>query len=205
MEARPHGAYRCPNRPSNLLNREVAVEAEDDRDPLVGIEAAEYALEGVAVVDLAVCVMRGRRRSCSIQIMVAPVAATPELVPARIDEDAAEPGVEPSGIAEPSVIAPSSDECVVGRIFCLLCVAEDETSEPVGRIEALVDKLLEGGGSGRPRICRDGSGFLGQADLSLWNDSAFLLLPTHQAFETFILRSTGLTHAHSPAGACGWV
>ncbi len=173
MEPRSHGAYRCPNRSSDLLDGEVAIEAEDDRDSLVGVEAAERAVESVAVVDLPVGVMRGSRRSCSIQVVVASVAATPEPISTGIDEDAAEPGVEPIGIAEPSVIAPSSDECVVGRIFCLLCVAEDEASEPIGRVESLVDKPLEGGGTGRLRVSRDGSGFLGQAGLSFRVHSAF--------------------------------
>jgi hypothetical protein len=191
VEARSHRAYRCPNRPSNLLNGEVAIEAEDDGDALVGVEAAERAVKGIAVVDLAVGVMRGRRRSCSIQVVVASVAATTEPIATGIDEDAPEPGVEPIGIAEPSVIAPSSDECVVGRIFCLLCVAEDEASEPVGRIEPLVDKPLEGGGTGRLRVCRDGSGFLGQAGLSFRDHSALLPIPTHQPCETFILRREG--------------
>ena len=188
MQAGADGSYRCANRASNLLNGEIAVKAKDDNDALVGTEAAERAVEGVAVVDLAMGVMWGSRRSCSIQIPVASVAATPEVIAADVDQDSSEPCVEALRIAEPMVIPPCSDECVVGRILCLLCVTEDETSEPVGRIEPLVDETLEGGGSGRLRVCRDDSGFLAQTGLSFREHPRPLPVSTHQGSETFILR-----------------
>ncbi len=149
MEARAHGAYRRADRPSNLLHGEIAVVAKDHRDALVGIERAERALEGVSLVDLAIGVMWGSRRSCSIQIGVASVAATPEAIPADIDQDSAEPGLEALRIPEPAMIPPGADERVVCCIFCLLSVAEDEASEAIGRIEAVLDQPLEGGRASR--------------------------------------------------------
>ena len=43
------------------------------------------------------------------------------------------------------MLLPSSNERVVGRIFRLLCVAEDEPCQPVAVVQACLDKLLERG------------------------------------------------------------
>ena len=131
MEARSHGSYRCANRACNLLHREVAVEAEDDGDALIRIEVRESAVEGVSVLDLPMGVMRVSPASCRIQLLVASNAPASKAVPTGVREDSAEPGVHSVGIAKPMQIPPGSRESVVRRIFCLLCVAEDETSEPV--------------------------------------------------------------------------
>jgi len=188
VEARADGAYGCAHRARNLLHREVAVEAKDDGDALVGVEMAERALQLVSVVDLAMGVMRGSDRSRSIQIIVASTPGTSKPVAAGVDQDPSEPGVEPVRIAEAAVIPPCSDERVVGRILGLLCVAEDEPGEAVGRVEALVDKPLEGCGSRRLRVRRDGSGFLAQAGLSLWAVFPPLPIPTHGWPKTFNCR-----------------
>ena len=188
MQARADRAYGCANRARNLLHREVAIEAKDDGRPLIGIEAAEGTLESIALGDLEMAVIRGSKRSCSIQIVMAPMTGASEAVATDVDEDPPEPGVELLGIAEAVVLRPSSDERVVGRILGLLCVAEDQPGEAVGRIEALVDKPLEGGGSRRLRVRRDGSGFLAQAGLSLWAVSPPLPIPTHGWPKTFICR-----------------
>ena len=168
MQARADRAYRCANRARNLLHREVAVEAKDDGGALIGVEAAKRALEAIALGDDVMGVIRGSERSRSIQIVMSPVAGTAEPVTTDVDEDSSEPGIELLGIAEAVMLPPCSDERVVSRILGLLCVAEDEPGEAVGRVETLVDKPLEGGGSRRLRVRRDGSGFLAQAGLSLW-------------------------------------
>ena len=168
MQARADRAYGCANRARNLLHREVAVEAKDDGGALIGVEAAERSLEAIALGDGLMGVIRGSERSRSIQAVVSSMSGTSEPVPTDVDEDSSEPGIELLGIAETVVLPPCSDEGVVGRILGLLCVAEDEPGEAIGRIESLVDKPLEGGGSRRLRVRRDGSGFLAQAGLSLW-------------------------------------
>ena len=168
MQPRADGAYGCAHRARNLLHREVAVEAKDDGDALVGVEMAERALQLVAVVDLPMGVMRGSDRSRSIQIIVASAPGTSKPVAAGVDQDPSEPGVEPVRIAEAAVIPPCSDERVVGRILSLLCVAEDQPSEAVRGIQALSDEQLEGGGSRRLRVRHDGPGFLAQTGLSLF-------------------------------------
>jgi hypothetical protein len=166
VEARADRAYGCANRARNLLHREVAVEAKDDRGALVGIEAPERSFKPIALGDDVMGVIRGSERSRSIQIVVSSMSGAAEPVPTDVDEDSSEPGIELLGIAEAVMLPPCSDERVVGRILCLLCVAEDEPGEAVGRVETLVDKPLEGGGARRFRVCRDGSGFLAQTCLS---------------------------------------
>ena len=188
MEARADRAYGCAHRARNLLHREVAVEAKDDGGALIGVEATERSLEAIALGDGVMGVIRGSDRSCSIQIVMSPVAGAPEAVATDVDEDSSEPGIELLGIAEAVMLPPCSDERVVGRILGLLCVAEDEPGEAVGRVEALVDKPLEGGGSRRLRVRRDGSGFLAQAGLSLWAVYPPLPIPTHGWPKTFICR-----------------
>lgn len=166
MQARAHRAYGCAHRASNLLHREVTIEAEDDGDSLIGIELPEGTLEGVTLVDLAMGVMRGKSCSRLIQVVVASVSLAAEPVPADVGDDPAEPCVEFGGIAEAGMVPPGSDERVVGRIFGLLCVAEDQASEPVRLVEALIHEPTEGCGSCRLLIARDGGGILAQTGLS---------------------------------------
>lgn len=60
--------------------------------------------------------MWGSSRSCSIQIVVAAMAPAAEPISTGVDEGSAESGVEPIGMWERSVVAPSSDEYGPGRI-----------------------------------------------------------------------------------------
>src|SRR5262245_8119971 len=99
-------------------------------------------------------VMRDSDRSCSIQIVVASPPGAPKAVATRIDEDPSEPRVELVGVAEAGEVPPGSDERVVGCILGLLCVAEDQAGEAIGRIQPVSDERLEGGGTRRLRVCR---------------------------------------------------
>ena len=129
--------------------------------------------------------MWGSRRSCSIQIVVASVAAAPEAIPAGIDQDSAEPGVESVRIPEPAMIPPGADERVVCCIFCLLRVAENQASEAIGRIEAVLDQPLEGGGASRLGVRADDAFTVAQPALPFREQSRPLLLSTSQPRETF--------------------
>ena len=166
MEARPDRSYRCAHRACNLLHREVAVETEDDGDALIWVEVREGAVEGIAVLDLPMGVMRVSVPSRSIKLLVASDAAASKAVAACVGKDSAEPGIHPVVIAEPMEIPPGSRECVVGRIFCLLCVAEDETCQPIGSVQAQVGETLECGSACRIGIGRDGPRVLRQLGLS---------------------------------------
>lgn len=188
MQPRAHGPYRRSDQARNVLNGEIAIEAKDHGDAMVGAEAAEGAIEGVTLVDLAMGVMRGSRLSCASQVVVASMASAPERVAARVDEDPPEPGVEPVGIAEPVVVSPCSDERVVGRIFGLLGVSQDETGEPVALVEAAFEQPLEGLPPSRLGIHRDDLRLVGQ--LRLRPGLLPSPEPTHQGPETFILRQS---------------
>ena len=182
MEARTDGAYRCADRTRNLLHREVAVIAKDDSDPVIGTECREGAPDRVAVIDEVMGVRRGRRLSCSIQIVVASELPSTKPISAGVDEDAIEPGVESLGITEPAMLLPGSYECVVGRIFRLLCVAEDESRQPVCIVEARTHEPLECGSAFDLGIGLEGPTGVAQLSLSTREPP---LVPTHQMPETF--------------------
>ena len=182
MEARADGAYWCADRTRNLLHREVAVVAKDHGDPVVGTEGCKGAPDGVAVVDGVMGVSRGRRRSCSIQIVVASELPSTKPIAAGVDEDASEPGVELVGIAESPMLLPGSYERVVGRIFRLLCVAEDEAGMSVGLVEACLHEPLECGSAFVLGIGLEGPTGVAQLSLSTREPP---LVPTHQVPETF--------------------
>jgi len=144
VEARAHRAYRRADGMGDLFDGEVAVIAKDDGDAVVDAEPAEGALERIALDDGAMGVIRGSRASRSIQILVASVSASAKVVTAGVDQDPAEPGLEPIGISKSPVVPPCANERVVGRIFSLLCVAEDEKGEPIRLVEVRPAQPLEG-------------------------------------------------------------
>jgi hypothetical protein len=88
VEPRANGAYRCADGACNLLHREVAVVAKDHGDAVIGTECRKGAPDGATVVDAEIGVILGRRRSCSIQIVVAPDSPPTEPVATGVDEDA---------------------------------------------------------------------------------------------------------------------
>ena len=81
------------------------------------------------------------------------------------------------------MLLPSSNERVVGRIFRLLCVAEDEASQSVRVVKACLDQLLERGSPCSLGIRRKGP--TGVAQLTLSN-SGPSPVPTHEVPKTFI-------------------
>jgi hypothetical protein len=93
---------------------------------------------------------------------VASVALSTEPVPACVRQDPAEPGFESIGVAEPREVSPGSGERLVGRIFSLLGISQDQASDAVGLIEARVDERLERGDTRRVGLCRDGTDLLRQ-------------------------------------------
>lgn len=173
MQPRADSAYGCAHRARNLLHLEIAVVAKDDGDSLVRAERPECAFQPFTLVDLPMGVMRGRDRNRSIQIVVASSSGTAKAVTARVDEDPAKPGVELVGVPKAAVLPPGSDERVVGGILGLLCVAEDQPGEAVRGVQPVSDERLEGGGTCRLRVRRDGSGFLAQAGLSYSSASPY--------------------------------
>ena len=147
MQSRSDRAHRRSRGTCDIVDWKVAVVAKDHGDPLIGVQDRECTLERVAVGEGRTGVMRGRRVSCSIQWVMASVALPSKSVAAGVDHDAVEPRIEPVGVAEARVIAPGSCESVMGRILGLLYVAENQAGEPIGRVEAILDEMLKGGGA----------------------------------------------------------
>ena len=191
VEARAHRSYRRAHRASNFVHVHVAVVTKNDRDALICVEVRERPVERVAVLDGAMGVMRGSPLSCRIQLVVASVPSAADPIAARVREDATEPGIETVGIAEARELTPSAGECIVGRIFGLLRVVEDEPGQPVRLVEPGGDKLLERGvtrGIGR---CRDGPELLGQAGLAFRSLLLHLYRRmTHRLHSIFVPQAT---------------
>ena len=185
MKARADGAYWDAERSSHLFHGKVAEVAKDHGHLLIGVETVEGAFDGVSLIDAAMGVMRGSRRVSGTEGLVTTPAAVPDAIPAGVDHDAVEPGIEVGGVAEPMVIAPGFDERVVGRIFSLLGVAEDEARQAVRGVEPLVDESPEGRGTGYPRVRPHGLLAVAQHSLPPGAARPSLVLTRHPR-ETFI-------------------
>ena len=164
MEPGADRAYRRSDGSCDLVDVEVAVVPKDDSNALIRVEILERAIEGVAVLDVAGGVMRGRVRSCAIQRVVPSVPTPAKPISAGVGEDASEPRVDALHVAELGEIAPGAGEGVVSRIFGLLGVAKDEAGQAIGLVQARVDKSLECGETRRIGRCRDGPDFLRQPE-----------------------------------------
>jgi hypothetical protein len=191
VEAGAHRPYRRAHRACDLVHREIAIKPKNDRDALLRVEIPESALECLTILDLAMGVMRGSLRSCSIQLVVPADLAASKAVAAGVGEDSSKPSVEPIGVTEPIPIAPGSCECVVRNILGLLWVTEDEMGQPIGGIQALVDELLECSGARRIGVVRDGPNVLRQLGLSFRVHPRPLHVPTRGCPDSFNLPRAG--------------
>jgi len=66
-------------------------------------------------------------------------------IPADIDQDALEPGLESRWVTQARKRAPCLDHGVVGRVFGVGTVAQDDAGESVCAIEVSIDQLREYG------------------------------------------------------------
>ena len=70
-------------------------------------------------------------------------AASSQDLPAAVDEDPPEPGVEAGRVTEAGPPAPGVEERLLGRVPRVGLVAEDRPRGPVGAVDAPLDELLE--------------------------------------------------------------
>jgi hypothetical protein len=56
-------------------------------------------------------------------------------VAAAVDDDPAEPGIEPAGIAQSEPLSPRRSKRVLGRFFGIAGVAENRPSQSIGRLD----------------------------------------------------------------------
>ena len=126
MKARFRRAEWDPERDGNLRQWQVEIVVKDDQGPRLRLEAAEAALELVAVVADGHTVVD---RRCVNRSQFDIDAMPPE--PARLidtgaDEQPMEPGVETIGAAQRGQVTPGSDERLLDGILGLVGIAQDE-------------------------------------------------------------------------------
>ena len=107
---------------------------QDDDRPLFGREAAEAALELVAIHDRRRRVGgRGLDRQAADVDIEAMTLGPADLVGAGVDEQSVEPGVEPGRVAQRGQITPGADQGVLDGVHRPVRIPEHE---PGGGIEA---------------------------------------------------------------------
>src|SRR3954468_15393568 len=117
---------------------------KDDQCPRFGFEAAEAALELVAVRDGRCHVVRGEEVDGS-QFHVDAMAPQPaRLIDAGAVEQAVEPGVEAIGIAQGRQPTPGPDEGLLDGVLRSVRVAQDEPGGGIEPEERGVRKRSEG-------------------------------------------------------------
>ena len=102
-----------------------------DDGPRFGVEVTQCLVQDVAVDD------RGRevadhrivdRRQFDLD---RPVTATTQDIDAGVDDELAEPGVEPLGIAKPTQVTPGVEESVLDRVMSKVRISEDQSGRRV--------------------------------------------------------------------------
>ena len=118
---------------------------EDDHGPLVGVEAAEAALELVAIgeVERGVGLGTPSSRLADLRLDRPPRSSPLGLAIARADEQAVEPGLEAVGVTQRRDVAPGGDERLLGGVLGPLIVAQDQTGDGVEPADREARQLRE--------------------------------------------------------------
>jgi hypothetical protein len=137
-----------------VVHGQIAVEAQSDHDLVVGLEADEGSIEGIARQQLAGSF--GRRQAAAFIVLGRQLddrmaASMAEPVAADVDDDAAEPLLESVAVAERLEPPPGQDRGVVSRVFGLGRVAEDNAGQPIRGVEVAANRENSAAASTRPR------------------------------------------------------
>jgi hypothetical protein len=92
-----------------------------------------------------------RALSREVELDDGPAAASAKSVPADVDEDPLEPGLEPGRIAQGPIPSPCAHHGIVGRVLGFDRIAQDDGGQPICTIEVMVRELSEGGSLVHPR------------------------------------------------------
>ena len=124
------------------LDRQVAVVAKGDDDPVVGRQRRDGVGQDVAVVRLREWVT-GRDRDLGRDVRRLP-ARGPQPIAAGVDEDPVEPRLEPRRVAQRRPLPPGLVERVVRGVLGVGRVAQDRAGQAIGRVEMVVGEAQEG-------------------------------------------------------------
>jgi hypothetical protein len=117
---------------------------QNENRPQIGPEAAEAALELVAVDDVPRVVADERRHHRRELDLDGPTLSTAHGIEAGVDGQSMEPGVEALRITQSGKVAPGSDVGILDRVARELRVPEDEAGDSFQPRDGRVDKPREG-------------------------------------------------------------
>jgi hypothetical protein len=126
----------------DLVDREVAVEAEGDHDPVLRRKRQQRRTQDVPVVCLPVRVT-GRDGDLVLDVLCLPARRSLKPVAAGVDQDSVEPGFEARFVTERGPLAPGLDVRVVGGVLRLDWVAQDRAGKAVRPVEMALRQARE--------------------------------------------------------------
>jgi len=116
---------------------------DDDRAPL-GIEVPERPIEQFAVGDVGRHVAEGGSIDRGQFDLDRPAPAAASDIDAGVDDELAEPGVEPIRVAQRRQVTPGADEALLDRVARELRVPEDQPGRRVEPRDGRAGKQREG-------------------------------------------------------------
>ena len=117
MQPGTDGPRRHAERLRDLVERQADIVMKHEHGPLIHVEAAEAALELIAIEQAEVRVGFGRIERGDVDLHRPSALALAGLAMAGVDQQAVQPGVEAIRIAEPPDVAPGGDERLLGSIL----------------------------------------------------------------------------------------
>jgi riboflavin biosynthesis pyrimidine reductase len=135
VEAGLGGAHRDAEGVGDLGQAEPEEVVEDERCAMVGRDPAQAAVELVAVGEELTAVGQGTvvvRQEAKVGRVT---AMSPRLVVAGIDQESAQPGVEPLSVTQRRQVSPGAEERILDRILGAAPIPEDEDGgreQPLG-------------------------------------------------------------------------
>ena len=119
MQTRPDRAGWDAEDLGRLVEAESEVVVEHEDRPLVGVEAAEAALELIAVGETEARVGFGTFKRPDVDLDAPPPLGSTRFAIAGVDQQSVEPGVEAVGIAQAGDMRPGGDERLLGASSAL--------------------------------------------------------------------------------------
>jgi hypothetical protein len=114
VDARHHRARTHVHELGDVVDGQVAGVAQGEHDLLVRLEAGQGSVELVTDFGPGQRIVAGL---VQVELLGAPSGVPAETVSAGVDDDAAEPGLEPGRVAQAGSLAPSGLEGVVNGIL----------------------------------------------------------------------------------------
>ena len=126
MEPRLRGSHRDPERRGGVGKRQAQVVVEDDDRSMLGIEAADAALEVITIGRRGLTVTdRMGHDLRELDLDPAPLDG-PKLVAARVQEQPVEPGLEAVRIPQGRQVPPASDHRLLDGVLRAVGIPKDE-------------------------------------------------------------------------------